>query len=148
MQIGQSLVRGSMNLTFAGHEKQGGGYFDADAFTLSIGHLMHLRFTLRAAHPLLQTPDDAQVHFNVEFQDLDFTPDVHGVLGQTYRNGREKRAMDYSSLSRLLHRSVAADSDMGAGFLDGKVKGYEATSVLAPDCEYTAFGGHQLPAIE
>ena len=116
-----------------------------DAYRLKIGDLLDLKVTLRAAHPLLQTPEDAQVHLNVHFQRVGATEDVHGVMGQTYRDGREKRSMDFNALSLLMGHPVSADSEAGKGFLEGQVRDYESSSVLATDCAFSAYGGRQLP---
>ena len=144
LKLGGTLKDGGLTLAFTAYEKQGGGFFDADAYSLKIDGLLDLGVTLRAAHPLLQTPDDAQVHLNVQFNRVAHSSDVHGVMGQTYRNGRTKRAMEYTALSSLLRKTVSADSDTGRGFLDGEVKDYVVSDVLATDCVYTAFGGKQL----
>eukprot|EP00475_Leptophrys_vorax_P006629 TRINITY_DN14115_c1_g1_i2.p2 TRINITY_DN14115_c1_g1~~TRINITY_DN14115_c1_g1_i2.p2 ORF type:complete len:152 (+),score=10.29 TRINITY_DN14115_c1_g1_i2:27-458(+) len=136
-----------MTVALVAHEKQGGGFFDVDAYKIEIAGLLSMEVKMRAAHPLLQTTDDAQVHIDVHFGYVNRTPDIHGVLGQTFRDGREKRSMDYSSLSLLLRRPFAADGPEGEGFLDGKPSDYRVSSVTASDCVYTAFDGHELPAI-
>ena len=137
---------GGLTLSFSACEKQG-GFYDADVYTLSIQGRLQLRISLRAAHPLLQTPDNAQVHLSVHLTRLVHSEDVHGVLGQTYREGREKRALDYSTLSQLLGRSIAADGSTGKGFLDGQVEEYESSSVLTPDCLFSAYGKRTLPSV-
>ncbi|CAI5993787.1 unnamed protein product [Closterium sp. NIES-64] len=50
---------------------------------------------------------------------LEHTDDVHGVLGQTYRLDHAARAADFQRLIANLHRPISADSQEGAGFLDG-----------------------------
>ncbi|CAI5499593.1 unnamed protein product [Closterium sp. Naga37s-1] len=138
---------GGLTLAFTGYEKQGGGFFDMDAYSLEVEGLIKLDVKLRPAHPLLQTDADAQTHINLHFANVERTPAMHGVMGQTYREGRRKRALEYTSLSVLLRRSFAADGVEGRGYLDGEVKDYRTSSVMSTDCLYTAFDGHTLPPI-
>eukprot|EP00475_Leptophrys_vorax_P022043 TRINITY_DN299_c0_g1_i4.p2 TRINITY_DN299_c0_g1~~TRINITY_DN299_c0_g1_i4.p2 ORF type:complete len:458 (-),score=-7.78 TRINITY_DN299_c0_g1_i4:238-1611(-) len=139
---------GGLRFSFNGYEKEGGGFFDVDAYTVQIAGRMTMDVKLRVAHPLLQTADDAQAHINVHFVDVQASPDVHGVMGQTYREGREQRAMQYSSLSLLLRHPFAADGLEGKGFLDGEVEDYRTSGVLKADCTYSAFGGRVLPPVQ
>eukprot|EP00475_Leptophrys_vorax_P042759 TRINITY_DN805_c0_g1_i1.p1 TRINITY_DN805_c0_g1~~TRINITY_DN805_c0_g1_i1.p1 ORF type:complete len:665 (+),score=63.66 TRINITY_DN805_c0_g1_i1:220-2214(+) len=140
LEPGESYqLDGGLVFAFNGYETEGGGFFDVDAYSLRIGNKLAMDVKLRAAHPLLQTPDDAQVHLNVNFRHLARTTDIHGIMGQTYREGRDKRALDYSALSRLLHAPFSADADNGAGFLDGKASDYQTSSVLSTDCGFTSF---------
>ncbi|CAI5964572.1 unnamed protein product [Closterium sp. NIES-64] len=138
---------GGLTLAFTGYEKQGGGFFDVDAYSLEVDGLIKLDVKLRPAHPLLQTEADAQTHINLHFASVERTPAMHGIMGQTYREGRRKRALEYTSLSVLLRRSFAADGVEGRGYLDGEVKDYRTSSVMSADCLYTAFDGHTLPPI-
>ncbi|CAI5534160.1 unnamed protein product [Closterium sp. Naga37s-1] len=87
-------------------------------------------------------------HINVAFNGVEATEQVHGIIGQTYCEGREKRAMDYNTLAHALGHPVAADAAEGAGFLDGKTADYESSSVLAADCRFSAFNGKALPLTE
>jgi len=117
-----------------------------DVYQIDIEGLLSVEVKLRPAHPLLQTPNDAMTHINVRFLYVEHSASTHGVLGQTFRSGREKRAMDYTALSRLLGRDVSADSELGKGFLDGSREDYETTSVLSSDCKFSAFSGQELPS--
>ncbi|CAI5496354.1 unnamed protein product [Closterium sp. Naga37s-1] len=137
------LSNGRLVLSFVGQEKT--GPFDVDVYTLRLKNLLELELKLRAAHPLLQTPEDAQVHINLMFVDSNPSSDVHGVMGQTYRSGREQRTLEYSRLAALLHHPVSVDGEEGKGFLDGEVGDYETSGVTATDCRFTAFNGGQLP---
>ncbi|CAI5515246.1 unnamed protein product [Closterium sp. Naga37s-1] len=137
MRQGETLKLAGLELTFVGVQMR--GPMEVDAYHVSIPDLIELDVKLRVAHPLLQTADDAEAHINLAFQHVEATKDIHGVMGQTYRPGREQRAMDYTALSALLHRPVAVDSEQGAGFLDGSMRDYESTDVYAPDCRYSAF---------
>eukprot|EP00475_Leptophrys_vorax_P042761 TRINITY_DN805_c0_g1_i3.p1 TRINITY_DN805_c0_g1~~TRINITY_DN805_c0_g1_i3.p1 ORF type:complete len:685 (+),score=57.71 TRINITY_DN805_c0_g1_i3:420-2474(+) len=144
LEPGESYqLDGGLEFTFNGYETEGGGFFDVDAYSLRIGTQLVMDVKLRPAHPLLQTPDDSQVHLNVNFRHIGRSPAIHGIMGQTYRAGRKERAIDYSMLSRLLHTPFSADGDNGKGFIDGKASDYETTSVLATDCGFSAFSASQ-----
>ncbi|GJP44035.1 hypothetical protein CLOM_g3427 [Closterium sp. NIES-68] len=145
MHAGERLnLPGGLELTFVGVQMR--GPMEVDAYHVSIPDLIELDVKLRVAHPLLQTADDAEAHINLAFRHVQTTKDIHGVMGQTYRSGREQRAMDYTALSALLHRPVAVDSEQGAGFLDGSLEDYETSDVLKPDCRYSAFLSGRLPS--
>ncbi|CAI5976248.1 unnamed protein product [Closterium sp. NIES-64] len=140
LEPGESYnLDGGLAFVFKGYEQEGGGFFDVDAYSLRIGDKLAMDIKLRPAHPLLQTPDDAQVHLNVNFKHVSRSPSVHGIMGQTYREGRAERAIDYAMLSRLLRTPFSADGDNGQGFLDGKAADYETSGVLSTDCGYSAF---------
>ncbi|GJP29271.1 hypothetical protein CLOM_g2660 [Closterium sp. NIES-68] len=130
---------GGLAFVFKGYEQEGGGFFDVDSYSLRIGDKLAMDIKLRPAHPLLQTPDDAQVHLNVNFKHVSRSSSVHGIMGQTYREGRTERAIDYAMLSRLLRTPFSADGENGKGFLDGKAADYETSGVLSTDCGFSAF---------
>ncbi|CAI7876216.1 unnamed protein product [Closterium sp. NIES-54] len=121
------------------------GYLDHRPLAPSAGN----RGTMAAARfvAVSQTPEDAQVHINLMFVDSNPSSEVHGVMGQTYRSGREQRTMEYSKLAALLHHPVSVDGEEGKGFLDGEVGDYETSAVTATDCRFTAFNGGQLPLL-
>ncbi|GJP35522.1 hypothetical protein CLOM_g20032 [Closterium sp. NIES-68] len=118
------------------------GPFDVDQFQVRVAGLGELDVRARVAHPLLQTAEEAEAHFNVELSDVAMTSAVHGVLGQTFRSTPEQlqRAVKYSHLAALLHRPVDVDKADGSGFLDGRVEDYISSSVVAPDCKYASYG--------
>ena len=136
---GEATKADGFTLTFLGVEKL--GPYDIDRYALNIAGVAKLTLRLRVAHKKLQSPDDAEAHFNIEVVELNQTPKVHGVLGQTFRTTEEqvKKALRFSELVELLHTPVRADGATGQGFLDGSVKDYETSSVLAPDCGFAAF---------
>ncbi|CAI5463410.1 unnamed protein product [Closterium sp. Yama58-4] len=142
---GRYALDGGLTFSFDAYESQGGGYFDVDAYHLEIADLLDLEIKLRVAHPLLQTPHDAQAHINVQFLQVLGTPEVHGIVGQTYRDGREKRTVTFAELAELTGRPIAADGEEGKGFLDGDVIDYTTSGVLRADCRYTAFSGERRP---
>ncbi|CAI5987995.1 unnamed protein product [Closterium sp. NIES-64] len=140
---GETLsLPGGLAFTYIGVETGG---FVKDVYRVTIAGLLDMEIKLRVAHPLLQTSDDAEAHINVAFDGVEATEQVHGIIGQTYREGREKRAMDYNTLAHALGHPVAADAAEGAGFLDGKTADYESSSVLAADCRFSAFNMKALP---
>eukprot|EP00850_Spirogloea_muscicola_P011298 SM000069S20735 [mRNA] locus=s69:593530:595461:- [translate_table: standard] len=143
LQLGDKLQGdGGAVITFAGYEKT--GPYDVDFYTLTIPGILDAEIRLRAAHPLLQTKDDAEVHINLQVLDLQYTPAVHGVLGQTYRDDHRERALKYSALVELMGHRVAADADEGKGFLDGSPSDYKTSSILAADCKFARYATIQM----
>lgn len=67
---------------------------------------------------------------------LQATPDIHGILGQTYRadESRSIRAVEYQLLTKLLQGPLHVDTPVGVGYLDGKPEDYETSASLAADC--------------
>jgi len=110
-------------------------------FQLVIGSQLDATLEMRAAHVLLQAPDDAEVHFNLLLNDLAATENVHGVLGQTYRGTESQatKALRFRELGKVLGAPVQADGETGAGFLDGDVKDYVSSHVLKADCKVATF---------
>ncbi|CAI7838690.1 unnamed protein product [Closterium sp. NIES-53] len=138
MSVGDEVTtEGGLTLRFAALEKE--GPYDVDYYTLVIDGLVGLDLRLRVANPKLQTPNDAEAHINVGIVELEHTDDVHGVLGQTYRPDHAERAANFQKLIANLHRPISAESEEGAGFLDGTPRMYESSSVLSVDCAYTEY---------
>eukprot|EP00271_Cylindrocystis_brebissonii_P008702 TRINITY_DN23183_c0_g1_i1.p1 TRINITY_DN23183_c0_g1~~TRINITY_DN23183_c0_g1_i1.p1 ORF type:complete len:523 (+),score=69.17 TRINITY_DN23183_c0_g1_i1:35-1603(+) len=140
-KVGEFLdLSDGTTLTFVAEEKM--GTFDVDAYSLVIQGLGEISIKMRAAHPLLQTREDAQVHFNIEFNNLEVTPEVHGILGQTYREGsvREERAVKYSTIDRLLAQNVRAGDERP---LEGDRDDYISSHVIATDCVFSSFKSPQ-----
>ncbi|GJP36664.1 hypothetical protein CLOM_g21148 [Closterium sp. NIES-68] len=139
--VGESMATESgLVVTKVAEEKE--GPFDVDQFQVRVVGLGELDVRVRVAHPLLQTPSEAETHFNVELSDVKMTSAVHGVLGQTFRNSPEQlqRAIKYSHLAALLRHPVDVDKAEGKGFLDGEVEDYISSSIVAPDCKYASYG--------
>ncbi|CAI5477643.1 unnamed protein product [Closterium sp. Yama58-4] len=139
--VGESIATESgLVVTKVAEEKE--GPFDVDQFQVRVAGLGELDVRVRVAHPLLQTPTEAETHFNVELSDVAMTSSVHGVLGQTFRTSPEQlqRAVKYSHLAALLHHPVDVDKAEGKGFLDGEVEDYISSSIVAPDCKYASYG--------
>ncbi|CAI5996998.1 unnamed protein product [Closterium sp. NIES-64] len=138
--VGESISTSGLVVTKVAEEKE--GPFDVDQFKVRVAGLGELDVRVRVAHPLLQTPTEAEAHFNVELSDVKMTSAAHGVLGQTFRNSPEQlqRAVKYSHLAALLHHPVDVDKAEGRGFLDGEVEDYISSSVVAPDCKYASYG--------
>ena len=138
-EVGVSAEGAGVTLTLKESVKK--GPYDVDTFTLAIPGVADMTVRMRVAHPLLQTPEEAYAHFNLHFDDLKVTPNVHGVLGQTFRQTRTQaqRAMEFGLLSKLLRGPIVADGPSGLGFLDGKPSDYKSSSLLATDCSFSAF---------
>eukprot|EP00271_Cylindrocystis_brebissonii_P001440 TRINITY_DN116_c0_g1_i3.p1 TRINITY_DN116_c0_g1~~TRINITY_DN116_c0_g1_i3.p1 ORF type:complete len:495 (-),score=39.14 TRINITY_DN116_c0_g1_i3:294-1778(-) len=117
------------------------GTLQVDSYELILDGLARISIKVRVAHPALHTAEDAHVHFNIGMRRLQTTPNVHGVLGQTYRQGRDRvqRATKYKAINNLLGRSFHADKEEGKGFLDGKPEDYVSSHVMATDCAFSAF---------
>ena len=144
MKVGERRVlAGGLELAFSGMTYF--GRFEMDSYFIKVGEQLEMQADLRVANPLLQTPTDAMTHINVMFLDAESTDDVHGVMGQTFRADRIRRARDYIAISHVLHRPVSADGATGQGFLDGQTADYETSDVTATDCAYSAFDGKALP---
>ncbi|CAI7930786.1 unnamed protein product, partial [Closterium sp. NIES-54] len=147
MQLGD-VVTSAVGLAFEFHVHEMEGPFAVDYYLLTIDGLVALDLRLRIAHPKLQTPSDVEVHLNVGIAELEHTNDIHGVLGQTYRNNHSQRAADFQRVIATLQHPISADGPEGEGFLDGTPRSYEASSVLAVDCAYTAFDRAQYRVSE
>lgn len=126
-----------LTISFLGVEKK--GWYEVDRYQVSIAGLLSVQLRLRVAHPLLQTPTDAETHFNVLLDSFVPTENVHGVLGQTYRPGRTARSLQLQMLAQLMGHPIAADGAAGAGYLDGKTADYVSSNILSADCKYSAF---------
>lgn len=111
-----------------------------DQFAVALKGLAEVDVKLRAAHPMLQTAGEAEAHFVLEFMDLQMTRDVHGVLGQTFRESTDgvEKELTYSHLSRLLHRPFR-QGEKGADYMDGAAADYVTTSIVSPDCRFSPF---------
>lgn len=138
-QPGASFKAADLTLTYLGMARK--GPYEMDRFQLKIGQQLDMQLTMRVAHAKLQAADDAEAHFNLMFTDIHVSENIHGVLGQTYRNSPSQimKAVKYSELSRLLGAPVKADGASGAGFLEGAVRDYEASHVLKADCKVSSF---------
>ena len=148
LQAGQSASLPG-DLTFTNSGPSTIGAFETDEYEVKVPGLFHLGLTLRAAHYLLRTPDDAMVHINVQFTAMHPTARVHGIMGQTYRKeaDREGRAQQLRAVNALLRHPAAADGATGRGFLDGTVADYLTSAADAADCRFSAFaGGHAATA--
>eukprot|EP00270_Netrium_digitus_P000244 TRINITY_DN10232_c0_g1_i1.p1 TRINITY_DN10232_c0_g1~~TRINITY_DN10232_c0_g1_i1.p1 ORF type:complete len:422 (+),score=63.72 TRINITY_DN10232_c0_g1_i1:122-1387(+) len=140
LEVGQSF-NGPAGLTvkFVGVEKM--RRFEYDVYTVSVDDKLTAEVRLRIAFPALQTETEAYTHLDMHLLSVQMTQNVHGVLGQTFRDGEERlqRAVKYQAISRLLHANIQADGESGKGFLDGEVKDYETTTLLSTDCKFSSF---------
>ena len=124
----------SFKVSFAGKPAR-----PLDVYTVTFPGLLTVRVALRTEGPGMRTPTNAMTHIDVTLLRVHASDKVHGVIGQTFRQDRESRAMKFKALSALLRRPVAADGPSGTGFLDGSLADYETSSVFAADCRFSAF---------
>ncbi|CAI5528803.1 unnamed protein product [Closterium sp. Naga37s-1] len=145
--VGESITTNSgLVVTKIAEEKE--GPFDVDQLQVRVVGLGELDVRVRVVHPLLQTPAEAETHFNVELSDVKMTSAVHGVLGQTFRNTPEQlqRAVKYSHLAALLHHPVDVDKAEGRGFLDGQVDDYTERKYCPYAFEIVQVEWEKIPA--
>ncbi|CAI7874606.1 unnamed protein product [Closterium sp. NIES-53] len=118
------------------------GQFAVERYELAVADVARMIIRARVAHPMLQTPTDSQAHFSVEFLLVDASPGMHGVLGQTYQQTRERAAKVAEVVERARRTGlpVMTDEEAGKGFLDGEVEDYESSHIGAPNCKFTRFG--------
>ncbi|CAI6003067.1 unnamed protein product [Closterium sp. NIES-64] len=138
MRVGDVVTsEGGLTLTFKALEKE--GMYDVDYYTLDIEGLVALDMRLRVANPKLQMPTEAEAHINVSIVELSRTDEIHGALGQTYREDQAQRAADFPKMIASLHRPISADGAEGEGFLDGNSRSYETSFILAVDCSHATY---------
>lgn len=130
---------GDLSVVFSGVSQV--GRLDVEHYHLRIGTLLDMTLSVRPAHPQMQAPGDAEVHFNLLINELASSEKIHGVLGQTYRNDAKQiaKATKYIQLTQLLNGPIQADGKSGQGFLEGETKDYMTSSVLKPDCKFSVF---------
>ena len=148
LQAGHSAsLPGDLTFTNSGPSKTGA--FETDEYEVKVPGLFHLGLTLRAAHYLLRTPDDAMVHLNVRFTEMHPTASVHGVMGQTYRveADRADKEQEFQAMGSLLRHPVAADGATGKGFLDGTTADYLTSADDAANCRFSAYGDDHVAAV-
>eukprot|EP00245_Coleochaete_scutata_P005333 TRINITY_DN187_c0_g1_i1.p1 TRINITY_DN187_c0_g1~~TRINITY_DN187_c0_g1_i1.p1 ORF type:complete len:515 (+),score=81.41 TRINITY_DN187_c0_g1_i1:167-1711(+) len=115
------------------------GPYEVDSYHVSINERLEADIKSRVAHKLLQLPDDAETHLNLRVISIAYTDDVHGVLGQTYRNDRTERTERFQKIVDSLNAPIHADGKDGEGFLDGSLKDYETHDPLSTACTYDRF---------
>ena len=130
---------GGGNLTF--HHVGSWGHHNEpwEAYLITLPGLFTIQLALRVEDRRWRTRSNAWTHFDVSLSQVHPSGNVHGVLGQTFRNDRGSRSMDYKALTSLLRHPVSADGAADSGFLDGSTADYETSHVLAADCRFSAF---------
>ncbi|GJP39022.1 hypothetical protein CLOM_g23418 [Closterium sp. NIES-68] len=146
VQVG-AAAEGGGGLVVAKVAEEKEGAMDVDQYAVMIQGLAELNVRVRVAHPLLQSVGEAEAHFILEFMDLQPTPAVHGVLGQTFRDTPDGRHRDltYAHLAGLLHRPEQG-GEGADGFLEGSSEDYVTSAITRPDCAFSAFPSIPLPA--
>lgn len=139
----EARMTGGLTIKFVAIEKS--GIYDIDVYSVRIDGLIDMTVQLRVANPLLQTPNDAETHISLAINWMETTSAIHGVLGQTYRDGREERTDEFAKLGETLQHAISAEGESGKGFLDGLPEDYISSDVLKTDCRYSGFNGRNLP---
>ncbi|CAI5535202.1 unnamed protein product [Closterium sp. Naga37s-1] len=125
-------------LTWVYARQQNGDDY-VDVFDLAVDGVATIRLTLRPEVETWRTPKDGTVHFGLEVLDAHFSPAVHGVLGQTYRQdfaGRlAEQKLEWSDLLQVM----AVPGDNAEGFLYGGVDDYQVSGLLKSDCKMCTF---------
>ncbi|CAI5530479.1 unnamed protein product [Closterium sp. Naga37s-1] len=142
-----AAAEGAGGLVVAKVAEETDGGMDVDQYAVMIQGLAEINVRARVAHPLLQSMGEAEAHFIIEFMDLQTTPAIHGVLGQTFREtpDGQHRDLTYSHLSGLLLRA-GQEGEKGDGFLEGSAGDYVTSAITRPDCAFSAFPSIPLPA--
>lgn len=81
-----NLFEGQATLLFDSQAKE--GPYEVDVYSLRVEGLLEAQIRLRPVHPLLRQPGDAMVHMTLDVQEIGSSANVHGVLGQFYREDR------------------------------------------------------------
>ncbi|CAI5972995.1 unnamed protein product [Closterium sp. NIES-65] len=134
--VGQAVHgEGAFHMVLAEAGGMGDGR-DRDTYRVRVGGVASMELSLHAAHPLLQTADEAYTHFNVYIKYLNVS--IQKARWQTFRGEitRAKRAEEYGLLTRLLRAPIQADGETGRGFLDGDVEDYATSAIDAADCAF------------
>ena len=79
-----SLLDGKLKLTWVA-AKEISGDDEIDVYEVHIPHVLRMVVKIRPEIEKLRTSDDGVVHFSIEIPEMRVSPNVHGVLGQTYR---------------------------------------------------------------
>ncbi|CAI5975632.1 unnamed protein product [Closterium sp. NIES-65] len=133
-----SFFDGQVELRWAAAKKPAKGEL-VDEYEVRIGDVLSLRLTLRPEIAVLRTDDDGVVHFTVDVLSAKLSPNVHGVLGQTFRPdfiGRlERQKLVWSNL----FKTQVVPGDNAEGFIDGTVDDYRCTDLAHSDCVFCRF---------
>ena len=129
-KVNESLVTpGGFSLTMTSIETHSSR--DVEAYMLNIDGLLTMTVRMQVAHRLLPIATEAEAHFNIGIKSIEASPDIHNILGQTFRENHAERAAEYSALSNLIHAPIVVEAESGKGFLDGEpVKDYMLADLL------------------
>lgn len=130
-----SLFEGDAAVSFEAYEKAGN--FDVDVYRVQIEGLFEGEVRLRIATPALQEVNDAEVHMNLDILDVEHTPAIHGVIGQSYQESSSEQSLDYSALGSLM-ASMSSGLSSGDANLEEAHK-FFSTSVMSADCAVSQF---------
>lgn len=110
-----------------------------DVFDVTIAGVATLRLTMRPEVEVLRTPRDGTVHFGLNILRSEFSPAVHGVLGQTYRKDFAGRLAKQELVWSDLLQVMMVPGDNAEGFVDGSVDDYQVSDLLKADCKLCQF---------
>jgi hypothetical protein len=138
-----SAVAKGVNITMLPFETH--GVMDIDVYDVDIKGLLSVTLRLRAAIPKFQLKNEAgevvdtEVHFNMEIRAINNSPNIHGVLGQTYRADHTQRADIFKKKVKELGGPIHADEESGKGFLDGETMDYRLEDLFTTSWKFSAF---------
>lgn len=110
-----------------------------DKYEVKVKNVMRMVLTLRPEVEALRTEEDGTVHFGVNIVEANFSPIVHGVLGQTYRPDFATRLKRQQLVYDEILKVNVVPGENAEGFLDGNVLDYMVSDVFSYDCKYAMF---------
>lgn len=138
---GKMVEKDGFHFKYIGIEKQENPPEDQEHFLVSVDNEFQGVIVIRPANPQLRASNDAEVHLNLNFEFLNNTDHVHGVMGQTYRSSQQQLAKSTRFLKVSIEQGkpIQADQESGKGFLDGEIQDYISSDVRKPDCKFSQF---------
>ncbi|GJP32902.1 hypothetical protein CLOM_g17487 [Closterium sp. NIES-68] len=133
-----SFFDGQVDIKWAAAKKVLGDDL-VDEYEVRIGDILALRLTLRPEIAMLRTEDDGLVHFTVDVMSAKLSPNVHGVLGQTYRPDFAGRLGKQKLVYSELFKTYVVPGDNAEGFIDGTVDDYKCSDLTHSDCTFCRF---------
>ncbi|GJP29480.1 hypothetical protein CLOM_g16748 [Closterium sp. NIES-68] len=133
-----SFFDGQFELRWAAAKKPLKGEL-VDEYEVRIGDVLSLRLALQPEIAALRTDDDGVVHFTVDVQSAKLSPNVHGVLGQTFRPDFVGRLEKQKLVWSKLFKAQVVPGDNAEGFIDGSVDDYRCSDLTRSDCALCRF---------
>ncbi|GJP35450.1 hypothetical protein CLOM_g19976 [Closterium sp. NIES-68] len=128
---GMPVVAADGSVVIRKVEEDEDGPFDVDTYEIALEGLGKVYVTMRVAHPVLQTPEEAEAHFAIRLAEFKTTSASRGVLGQALNkvNLDDRGTLRYDHLSELLHHPIAGISTSRRSSLHGA--DYVTPSILS-----------------